>query len=89
MAKNNNNNEQKLQSNKAGSQAGAALTSCNHSRAQQKGLKLLFSLAAQLVKNPPAMQEIPVQFLGQGDPLEAGQAAHHSRILGLPWWLSW
>ena len=28
------------------------------------------SLLAQLVKNPPAMQETPVQFLGQEDPLE-------------------
>ena len=26
----------------------------------------------QLVKNPPAMQETPVQFLGQEDPLEKG-----------------
>ena len=30
------------------------------------------SLIAQLVKNPPAMQEIPVRFLGQEDPLEKG-----------------
>ena len=30
------------------------------------------SLIAQLVKNPPAMQETPVQFLGQEDPLEKG-----------------
>ena len=30
------------------------------------------SLVAQLVKNPPAMQETPVQFLGQEDPLEKG-----------------
>ena len=30
------------------------------------------SLVAQLVKNPPAMQEIPVQFLGREDPLEKG-----------------
>ena len=30
------------------------------------------SLVAQLVKNPPAMQVIPVQFLGQDDPLEKG-----------------
>ena len=30
------------------------------------------SLIAQLVKNPPAMQETPVQFLGQLDPLEKG-----------------
>ena len=28
------------------------------------------SLIAPLVKNPPAMQETPVQFLGQEDPLE-------------------
>ena len=28
------------------------------------------SLRAQLVKNPPAMQETPVQFLGWEDPLE-------------------
>ena len=27
---------------------------------------------AQLVKNPPALQEIPVQFLGREDPLEKG-----------------
>ena len=25
-----------------------------------------------VVKNPPAMQEIPVRFLGQEDPLEKG-----------------
>ena len=31
------------------------------------------SLIAQLVKNLPAMQEAPVQFLGQEDPLEKGQ----------------
>ena len=30
------------------------------------------SLAAQLVKNPPTMQETPVLFLGQEDPLEKG-----------------
>ena len=29
-------------------------------------------LVAQLVKNPPAMQETLVQFLGQEDPLEKG-----------------
>ena len=45
-------------------------------------------LLAQLVKNPPAMQETLVQFLGQEDPLEKGWATH-SRILGLPLWLSW
>ena len=30
------------------------------------------SLVAQLVKNPSATQEIPVQFLGQEDPPEKG-----------------
>ena len=30
------------------------------------------SLVVQLVKNPPAMQETLVQFLGQEDPLEKG-----------------
>ena len=30
------------------------------------------SLTAQLVKNPPAMQETLVQFLGWEDPLEKG-----------------
>ena len=46
------------------------------------------SLVAQLVKNFPAMQETPVRFLGQEDPLEKGVATHSS-ILGFPWWLSW
>ena len=46
------------------------------------------SLRAQLVKNLPAMQETPVRFLGQEDPLEKGQATRPS-ILGLPLWLSW
>ena len=43
---------------------------------------------AQLVKNPPAVSETLVQFLGQEDPLEKGQAAHSS-ILGLSQRLSW
>ena len=30
------------------------------------------SLVAQLVKNPPSMQETPVQYLGQKDLLEKG-----------------
>ena len=46
------------------------------------------SLIAQLVKNPPAMQETLVRFLGQEDPLEKGSPTHSS-ILGLPLWLSW
>ena len=46
------------------------------------------SLRAQLVKNPPAMQETLVRFLGQEDPLEKGWATHSS-ILGFPLWPSW
>ena len=39
------------------------------------------SPAAQLVKNPPAMQETLVSFLGQEDPLEKGKATQSS-VLG-------
>ena len=35
------------------------------------------SLVAQLVKNPPAMRETPVQFPGWEDPLEKGKATVH------------
>ena len=44
------------------------------------------SLVAQMVKNPPAMQEIWVQSLRQEDPLEKGMATH-SNILAreIPW----
>ena len=36
------------------------------------------SLVAQLVKNPPIMQETWVQSLGWEDPLEKGKATHSS-----------
>ena len=36
------------------------------------------SLVAQMVKNLPAMQETPVQSLGQEDPMEKGMATHSS-----------
>ena len=46
-------------------------------------------IGLQLVKkNPPAMQETPVRFLGPEDPLEKEQATHSS-VLGFPLWLSW
>ena len=38
----------------------------------------LFPLIAQLVKNLPAMQETPVRFLGQEDPLEKGYPLQYS-----------
>ena len=41
---------------------------------------------AQLVKNPPAMQETWVQSLGWEDPLEKGKATHSSVLAWrLPW----
>ena len=44
------------------------------------------SLVAQWVKNPPAMQETQVRYLGWEDPLEK-EMATHSRILAwkTPW----
>ena len=36
------------------------------------------SLVAQLIKNPPAMRETWVQFLGWEDPLEDRMATHSS-----------
>ena len=44
------------------------------------------SLGAQLVKNPPAMQETWVRSLGQEDPLEEGKATHSSVLAWrIPW----
>ena len=41
---------------------------------------------AQLVKNPPAMQETWVQSLGWEEPLEEGKAAHSSILAWrIPW----
>ena len=43
-------------------------------------------LVAQLVKNPPAMQETWVQSLGWEDPLEKGMATHSSILVWrIPW----
>ena len=42
------------------------------------------SLVAQLVKNPPAMQEALVQSLGGEDPLEKEMATHSRWILSKP-----
>ena len=44
------------------------------------------SLLAQLVKNPPAMWETPVQSLDWEDPLEKGTATHYSILTWrTPW----
>jgi len=41
---------------------------------------------AQMVKNPPAMQETQVRSLGEEDPLEKGMVTHSSI---LAWEISW
>ena len=44
------------------------------------------SLLAQIVKNPPAVQETRVQFLGWEGPLEKGMATHSSVLAWrIPW----
>ena len=44
------------------------------------------SLVAQLIKNPPAMQETWAQSLGWEDPLQKGKATHSSN---LAWRIQW
>ena len=39
-------------------------------------------LVAQMVKNPPAMQETQVASLGWEDPLEKGMTTHSSLLAG-------
>ena len=41
------------------------------------------SLIAQLVKDPSAMQETPIRFLGQEDPLEKGRTTPPGEFHGL------
>ena len=44
------------------------------------------SLVAQMVENPPAMQETWVQSLAQEDPLEKGMATYSSILAWrIPW----
>ena len=46
----------------------------------------MVSLAAQMVKNLPVIQETRVQSLGQEDPLEKGMATHSSIFAWIiPW----
>ena len=63
-----------------------------HSAARAQALDLfcsttqLTSLVAQMVKNPPAVQETQVRSLGQEDPLEKGMATHSSILARkIPW----
>ena len=49
-------------------------------------LNLGATLVAQMVKNPPAMQETWVGFWGQEDPLEKEMATHSSILAWrIPW----
>ena len=44
------------------------------------------SQVAEMVKNPPAMQQTQVQSVDQGDPLEKGMATHSSILVWeIPW----
>ena len=53
------------------------------------GYPLLYSwasLVAQVVKNPPSMQETWIQSLGWEDPLEKGKTIHSSILAcRIPW----
>ena len=46
-----------------------------------EGDSFLASLVAQLVKNPPAVQEMQIVSLGSEDPLEKGMATHCSILV--------
>ena len=49
-------------------------------------LKVGASLVSQSVKNPPAMQETQIQFLGWEDPLKKEMATHSSILAWrIPW----
>ena len=51
---------------------------CN--RTARESYRQQASLVAQLVKNPLAVRETLVWFLGREDPLEEGQATHSSLL---------
>jgi len=61
---------------------------CSSTKKKKKKKKVEFkaSLVAQVVKNPPAMQETPVLFLDWEDVLEKGMATHSSILAWkIPW----
>ena len=56
------------------------------SAVQQSDSDVQRDTIAQLVKNPPAMQETPGWFLGWEDPLQKGKATHSSILAWrIPW----
>ena len=59
------------------------ISPCLHNLSEKEFIGRESSLVAQLVKNPPAVQESPVLFLG---PLEKGMATHSSILAWrTPW----
>ena len=53
---------------------------------EEENFLTLNTLAAQLVKNPPAVWETWVRSLGWEDPLEKGKATHSSILAWrIPW----
>ena len=55
-------------------------------KGKKKKVEFKASLVAQVVKNPPAMQETPVLFLDWEDVLEKGLATHSSILAWkIPW----
>ena len=62
----------------------SSIPGSGRSTGERIGYPILYSwasLVAQLVKNPPAMQETPVQSLGGEDPLEKKRGTHSSIFL--------
>ena len=55
-------------------------------KAESVGPAGVASLVGSAIKNPPAMQETPVRFLGEEDPLEKEMAIHSSVLAWrIPW----
>ena len=48
-------------------------------------MSVKFSVVAQTVKNPLAMQETQVQILGEEDPLEKGMGIYSILAWRIPW----
>ena len=73
--------------------AGDSGSICGLGRSSREGLRYPLqyswaSLVAQLLKNPPEMQEIRIRSLSWEDPLEKGKATHSSILAWrIPWTL--
>ena len=61
-----------------GARVHSLVSKASQSQHLEKAPSSQASLLAQMVKNPPAVQETRVQFLGWEGPLEKGMATHSS-----------